>query len=313
MSIAAPPWAERFRSDDLDEIRERLSRFGSHRRERRGRGPLGFHVTAVPVGGSALGWGGASLGQIVHAETTKAVFHLPIDRRVTYRSGRRLVEASPERAVFIPPGTTYTAVSLGGSWLAAQLDDGALVDELARLEPGCAACETGITEIPLDSRRKKDLLEFFHEATSLGPFHVARGGEIEARLVSWVADKLMPGAPRASERGWLGRQHRVEEWIEAHLAETITLGHLCALADVGARALQKSFMDYRGQSPMEWVASRRLAAARLKLFESTDGDSVTAIALQSGLSHLGRFAESYKRAYGESPSESLARRRLALS
>ena len=310
MNVEPPPWAERFRSDDLDEIRERLSRFGMHRRERRGRGRLRYHHSLVRIGGSVWGWRGTSLGQVIRAETSQALLHLPIDGRVTYRVGPTLVESSPDNVVLLSPGTEYTAVSLGGSWLGAQVDGRRLIDELVR-RGGSRAIAAGSSEISLDPERLNDLTRLFADAATDEPLHETAAADLEARLISWIADALMPHEQSRSSDTQLARQRLVEDWIDGHLGETITLGRLCAVAGVGARSLQKSFLHYRGQTPMEWVASRRLAAARLILFEGEYADSVTAVALRCGLSHLGRFAVTYKRTYGESPSTTFLRRRLA--
>jgi transcriptional regulator GlxA family with amidase domain len=60
--------------------------------------------------------------------------------------------------------------------------------------------------------------------------------------------------------------------------------------------------------PRATLARLRLQAARARLLAATEADSVTAIALDCGFAHLGRFAVAYRRAYGERPSETLARR-----
>jgi transcriptional regulator GlxA family with amidase domain len=110
----------------------------------------------------------------------------------------------------------------------------------------------------------------------------------------------------AISRPSLQRLEWLERWVDAHLAETITLDRLCALSGVGARTLQKSVMALRGQSPLEWVAARRLAAVRARLLEGQAGVQVSRIALDSGFTHLGRFSAAYRQAYGQLPSATLA-------
>ena len=89
------------------------------------------------------------------------------------------------------------------------------------------------------------------------------------------------------------------------------MGRLCDVAGVGARALPKAFVARRHMSPMQFITERRLAAALRKLARAHDEESVSQIALSVGLSHLGRFSQLYKQAYGEPPSRTL-QRRLAL-
>jgi transcriptional regulator GlxA family with amidase domain len=77
---------------------------------------------------------------------------------------------------------------------------------------------------------------------------------------------------------------------------------------VGLRSLQLAFRAVRGEEPRATLARFRLEAARARLQSAHEGDSVTAIAHDCGFAHLGRFAVAYRRAYGERPSETLARR-----
>jgi AraC-like DNA-binding protein len=53
----------------------------------------------------------------------------------------------------------------------------------------------------------------------------------------------------------------------------------------------------------------RLDVARAALLAAEPPRQVTVIALDCGFTHLSRFAEAYLRAFGERPSETLARRR----
>jgi AraC-like DNA-binding protein len=65
-------------------------------------------------------------------------------------------------------------------------------------------------------------------------------------------------------------------------------------------------MTLRGQSPLEWVAARRLAAARARLLKGAAGVEISRVALDCGFTHLGRFSAAYRLAYGELPSATLA-------
>jgi len=52
-----------------------------------------------------------------------------------------------------------------------------------------------------------------------------------------------------------------------------------------------------------------LVGARRELSTAGAQKSVTEVAVHDGFTHLGRFTEAYRRAYGESPSETLRRAR----
>ena len=129
----------------------------------------------------------------------------------------------------------------------------------------------------------------------------------EVEVASWVAGLLIEQAgARVASAESLQRVERLERWLDAHLGEDITLDQLCAVSGVGWRALQKLMMARYGQSPLEWVNARRLAAARAHLLKSPFGVAISSVALDCGFTHLGRFSAAYRRAHGELPSETLA-------
>ena len=98
---------------------------------------------------------------------------------------------------------------------------------------------------------------------------------------------------------------RAVEYIREHLHLPIGIADIARAAGVPGRTLFKHFQDFKGVSPMRYVRDARLARARQALRASA-GESVTAIALNCGFTHLGRFSAEYRRAFGESPSRTLA-------
>ncbi len=71
------------------------------------------------------------------------------------------------------------------------------------------------------------------------------------------------------------------------------------------RALFSAFRQYRDCTPMQFLAERRLQAARQALTSPYPGDTVTSIAYSCGFSHLGRFSDTYRKRFGGTPSETL--------
>lgn len=100
---------------------------------------------------------------------------------------------------------------------------------------------------------------------------------------------------------------RVEDYIAANPFQALTLQTLSQVAGVSPRSLQEGFKRYRGVSPIAFVTERRLELARRTLQEGRPHDSVTEVALRCGFFHLGRFAQSYKVRFGETPSETFRR------
>lgn len=100
---------------------------------------------------------------------------------------------------------------------------------------------------------------------------------------------------------------RAAEYLDAQLALPVTMSDLVRLTGVGARSLQVGFRKHRGCTPMEFLRQRRLVRAR-ELLLATSSMTVTQIALASGFEHLGRFSAQYRAQFGESPSQTRARR-----
>jgi AraC-like DNA-binding protein len=102
---------------------------------------------------------------------------------------------------------------------------------------------------------------------------------------------------------------RIEEFIEAHWQEAITIDRLAAEAGASTRAIFRAFERSRGYSPMAFAKAIRLKRAREILLSGDPGVSVTAAAFKSNFASPGRFAKDYRDAFGELPSETLARTR----
>lgn len=101
---------------------------------------------------------------------------------------------------------------------------------------------------------------------------------------------------------------RAEEYIAAHIAEPITLEEIVAAAGAPARSLQIAFQKFRGTTPMNFLRERRLELVRNRLLDPTVDIAVGAVLREFGLGHAGRFSAAYKQRFGETPSETRARR-----
>jgi AraC-like DNA-binding protein len=100
---------------------------------------------------------------------------------------------------------------------------------------------------------------------------------------------------------------RAEEFIEAHWDEAIGIENLVEATGVGARAIFKAFRQTRGYSPMAFARMVRLKHARRMLAAPDAETTVTLVAFACGFGNLGHFARDYRQAFGERPSQTLAR------
>ncbi|WP_157374251.1 helix-turn-helix transcriptional regulator [Salipiger sp. CCB-MM3] len=98
------------------------------------------------------------------------------------------------------------------------------------------------------------------------------------------------------------------DFMHGHYDEPLTVETIAMSVGASARSLQSAFRRVTGQTPWERLTAIRLEAVRHRLLSPQDTGNVTAVAMNSGFSHLGRFAALYRKTYGERPSETLARK-----
>ena len=113
-------------------------------------------------------------------------------------------------------------------------------------------------------------------------------------------------ASSAKETSILPRHVRqAVAYLRTNYRERITLKGLAHACAVPERTLLRQFRSCLGVSPLIHLHRIRLSAARTDLLQGTI--SVTEAVSRCGLSHLGRFASDYRRAFGEHPSTTRAR------
>jgi AraC-like DNA-binding protein len=98
---------------------------------------------------------------------------------------------------------------------------------------------------------------------------------------------------------------RALEYIESHLAATVTVTDIAAAAGCSARTLHEYFREHVGASPMGYLRELRLQRVHQELRRT--GRPVTDVAYAWGFTHLGRFSAAYRRRFGELPSHTARR------
>jgi AraC-like DNA-binding protein len=313
IDLPSPPtWAQRFRSDDLDEVAEFISGFLDQRaRVTHGAGEVRFDQSTLAGASLQVAWMRSNLGMTVRGATREPVLHLATPAGTEYRFGRRRWTAERGSVTFVPPGWEHTRIRAPGRVLALSINLRRLADEVEARFPGrrgdLMLRARSISLPDAEHARMMAAVEDFMLATEPGAAPSVLAGA-EARVIGALAGLLLEES--AASRGQevaTSRLVNLEAWIEAHLEEPISIGRLCSVAAVGERALQKAFESRRGMSPMRYVAERRLAAARRLLSRPDRRDDVTQIALRLGFAHISRFAAVYRQAFGEPPSATLRR------
>ncbi|MDX8523018.1 helix-turn-helix domain-containing protein [Mesorhizobium sp. MSK_1335] len=211
----------------------------------------------------------------------------------------------------IQPGLSYTgAVVPTAIWAEIQAAAAGLIVEQAADRPDAIRLATS------DAQTIQSMIEQMADgfaAVASNPAQLERppvalieylGALAEARAVSAEGDKGIAG---------LGSRHlrqacAAEEFIHAHIGEEIPVIRLCKEIGVSRRQLEYAFRATFAVSPQEFIRTLRLNEARRQLtIARAHGLSVTRVAMEVGITHLGRFAANYRLLFGESPKETFHR------
>jgi len=96
---------------------------------------------------------------------------------------------------------------------------------------------------------------------------------------------------------------RAIDFMEAHLADPISVRDICAAIRVCPRTLSYAFSTVLGASPKSYLLATRLNRTYRDLADAHAGSSIESVAARWGFSHMGRFAQYYRSAFGERPSD----------
>ena len=131
--------------------------------------------------------------------------------------------------------------------------------------------------------------------------------ELVHAMVTCLADDTVATVPAA----W--RHHsaiikRFENYLAANCDLPLYLPQICSATRASERTLRSCCQEHLGMGPLKYLWLRRMHIARHALIrQDPTRVTVTQIATQYGFWHLGRFAVSYLRLFGESPSVTLHR------
>ncbi|MGI9824510.1 helix-turn-helix transcriptional regulator [Agromyces sp. Marseille-Q5079] len=100
---------------------------------------------------------------------------------------------------------------------------------------------------------------------------------------------------------------RAVDFMHAHAGEPITVTDVAAAAHISTRGLHFAFTRELGEPPVQMLRRIRLDGVHADLVAAGPETTVSAVARRWGFAHLQRFAEAYRRAFGENPSETLRR------
>lgn len=102
---------------------------------------------------------------------------------------------------------------------------------------------------------------------------------------------------------------RFERALEELEPECLDIIALCRKTRTSRRSLEAIVRSRTGRSPWDYLRWRRLVRARERLSAPDATTRVTGVASDLGIWHLGRFAQEYSAAFGETPRATLRRTR----
>ncbi|WP_055714637.1 AraC family transcriptional regulator [Streptomyces torulosus] len=208
------------------------------------------------------------------AGTPHRIFH--VQRTSVERELRRLLGHPPEEPVRFEPGASTTTPQ-ARAWRRG-LDF--FAEELA------GAGESSLLDHPAVAQR----------------FEEALVGQLLITHRHNYSDELAATAGRRPPSRLVRRACAL---IRDHHDEPLTVGDVAEALGVGVRTLQECFRRELGSTPTAYLRACRLDVVHDALRAAESGTSVTAIALEHGFVHMGRFASDYRARFGESPSATL--------
>lgn len=306
-----------FRSRDPDETRAHVRRYGEHSRVIHGRKDFVYGERTAATRQVTIGRVHRSFRQTLRAAVRWPTLILDQSLGGTVRFGRRKqFRIGPSCALINVPDQEYLLRSSAGDGIALRVEPGLLESEIdTRVAGTSRRWLLHSVSVPVTVEQRSE------PAAMLAQMLAAAGSDgswgsygnlttFERAAAGWMAELLVEASGvRPVTDVSLHRLARLRRWIDEHLADDITLDRLCAVAGVSWRTLQKTMLAVHGQSPLEFVHARRLAAVRRRLEDGSSRAQVAAVALDCGFRHLGRFSASYRTAFGELPSETARARR----
>jgi AraC family ethanolamine operon transcriptional activator len=284
-----------------------LSPGGSPSRIRQLQSPAGWALDTSYLNSHVRARGGFQRGCVVVLMATRAadatICNVPLEPGVVL-----VIPDGQDIFASIRPGAAWTAVVVPTeTWLdiretATRLSIGGMPNAPVALrlsEQGSASVSRRLMSLP---SRLGDAEASTHEWQMPVAVSEYLGAIAEASLDGDLAERQLD----RSLRNRLDQAWKADEFIRAHLDETLSVMRLCRELRLSRRQLEYAFRTAFDTGPAEYVQLTRLNESRRRLMSARrTGQSVTEVAMDTGITHLGRFAASYRRLFAESPSETL--------
>jgi AraC family ethanolamine operon transcriptional activator len=215
-----------------------------------------------------------------------------------------------ELEIFSAPMWDATAIVIPESDLADQ------TAALTQRAPENIMRRRGLAKVsgPQSARLRQACLHYFNVASIFlrspddGFALEAMAADLVSLAIRVVVDSRLEPGPTPT----LGRRlqiiRKAEQYSRSHDARTLRIADVCRHVGTSERSLRYAFEDLAGISPTAYLKFQRLSRAHSALLEADPSETlVKTIAYEHHFWHLGQFSRDYRLAFGERPSETLAR------
>ena len=244
---------------------------------------------------------------------------LPVARGVEFHLDGQPAQADTEHGVMLSAGQQVSLETLPGNGMLNFIVDRDMMRDLVTAvsgrtnlpeirfvpqfdptEPRTASLLSLLMNFSLEINRPGGILE---SRAAVASFEHALTTFLLFGLQHNLTDALNAPTPD------VGANHvrLVEDYISAHCREPISMQTIARETGHGANSIFRAFRKHRDYTPMQFLRNVRMTMARNRLLQPNAAESVSQVAFACGFTHLGRFAIQYRRRFGETPSETLAR------
>lgn len=179
-------------------------------------------------------------------------------------------------------------------------------------------CLAAFEVVYQDQANAIDVIEFFGRDETLTHISFACAHMLSARtagkskrvaamanlLAIHVAERYANVASQQPDyRGGLpiARLRKVEDYVRAHLAESISVQMLSELAELSSFHFSRVFKQATGMTPLQFVTRERILLAQRLIRETSR--SLIEIALEVGYTSPSHFAQVFRRTVGMAPTQ----------
>ncbi|MBS0340876.1 MAG: helix-turn-helix transcriptional regulator [Proteobacteria bacterium] len=220
------------------------------------------------------------------------------------------------------PGAELTYHATGASrWINVAMPEAKLQEmAMARLGRPISLAKRGFKIYKLLRESRIQLQQLCYDALDLAAELAPTGGiapqlarEMSRAFVTAYVDALGTAhvAEPNSKSATAQRHHQLilacERLLLGGGVSNVNLSEIARRSGYSQRSLELIFQNAVGMTPGRWFANIRLNGALRELVAAAPDCSVTSVATRWGFRHLSRFAEHYRRTFGELPSETLSR------